>query len=775
MELKWTLLVFLLLGLFLHISGSRGCSPGYKASKSGCDDEDECVDNICGNHSECINTNGSYYCNCKEGFRSTNTPNFTQSTGQCIDINECTENAECPMGMVCVNNIGSHSCECKHGYRESRGDSNCADVNACESSVCGAHSNCTNTPGSFFCSCSSGFSKNEKNSSCEDIDECKHQSGLCGSHADCENHPGSYSCKCHHGYSNYGNNQSKCIEITCNQFEAETQNTPEKLKSLLSLLMKSCESLRDPDGGRHLGEALLENLFTSVDELLSEGNLADSDTLSQFLGAVENSMRLIGPQLKEPVTRMETHNTYAEVAVKHGETPPTGSVILRTDSAHFNTSWETAAGDSYPGFAFAALVSYKDLNTSSDYFSGIGKISQEDESRERSDTKKGKITYQLNSRVVTAIISNPETKQLTDPVTLIFKHVEERAESKVMNYSCVYWNETQGAWSGQGCVKAWSSNTHTACSCSHLSSFAVLMALYPIKDTFALVLITRVGLVLSLICLLLCILTFRFCRSIQGTRNSIHLHLSVCLFIADLVFLCGISSTHNRGACAFVAGLLHFFFLAAFCWMLLEGVQLYRMVVLVFQTTLKHLYMYAVGYGVPLIIVIISAVAYPQGYGTERHCWLSLEGDFIWSFFAPVCIIILLNSFCFIITVWKLAEKFSSLNPDLSKLRMIKGFTVTAVAQLCVLGGMWVFGCFLFQEEGTQVMLYLFTILNSLQGALIFFMHCILSKTVREEYYKLIGRVCSQKEKKYSEFSTNQSSNSQHPLRTDQSTRESKI
>jgi len=43
---------------------------------------------------------------------------------------------------------------------------------------------------------------------------------------------------------------------------------------------------------------------------------------------------------------------------------------------------------------------------------------------------------------------------------------------------------------------------------------------------------------------------------------------------------------------------------------------------------------------------------------------------------------------------------------------------------------MWVFGCFLFQEEGTQVMLYLFTILNSLQGALIFIMHCLLSKQV---------------------------------------------
>ncbi|XP_048051018.1 adhesion G protein-coupled receptor E5-like isoform X2 [Megalobrama amblycephala] len=565
----------------------------------------------------------------------------------------------------------------------------------------------------------------------EDIDECE-DPDVCGINAECHNHPGGYSCICHQGYSNYGNNQSKCIKMNCDQFkpEPDAEHTPKKLKHLMSLLKNSCETLNDPQEEHFTGKMLLENLFNSTDDLLSDGNIASGKMLSQFLDAVENSMRLIGPQLKEPVTRMETHNTVAEVAVTRSQTPPTGSVTLSTDSALFNTSWETVVGKSYPGFAFVALVSFKNLNSSSDQFHKI--------SRERSDDKERKITYQLNSKVVTVVVSNPDTKRLSEPVTLIFTHMEERTESGSADYSCVFWNETEGAWSGQGCEKAWSNGTHTSCSYSHLSSFALLMALYPVQDTSELVLITRVGLVLSLVCLFLCILTFRFCRSIQGTRNSIHLHLSVCLFIADLVFLCGISSTHNRIACAIVAGLLHYFFLSAFCWMLLEGVQLYRMVVLVFHTTIKHLYMYAVGYGVPLVIVTVSAITYPQGYGTDQHCWLSLDGYFILSFFIPVCIVIILNCFVFIITVWKLAKKFSNLNPDLSKLKQIRSFTVTAVAQLCVLGGTWVFGFFLFQKKGTEVMLYLFTIFNSLQGALIFIMHCLLSKTATKgEIYKM--------------------------------------
>lgn len=58
-----------------------------------------------------------------------------------------------------------------------------------------------------------------------------------------------------------------------------------------------------------------------------------------------------------------------------------------------------------------------------------------------------------------------------------------------------------------------------------------------------------------------------------------------------------------------------------------------------------------------------------------------------------------------------------------------RAFTVTAIAQMCILGLMWVFGAFLFRKGGIVVE-YIFTILNSLQGALVFIMHCLLCKQV---------------------------------------------
>ena len=46
-----------------------------------------------------------------------------------------------------------------------------------------------------------------------------------------------------------------------------------------------------------------------------------------------------------------------------------------------------------------------------------------------------------------------------------------------------------------------------------------------------------------------------------------------------------------------VAVLLHYFYLASFGWMLLEGVYLYIMVVEVFASTVKLLYLYLFAWG----------------------------------------------------------------------------------------------------------------------------------------------------------------------------------
>ncbi|XP_041958776.1 adhesion G protein-coupled receptor E2-like isoform X8 [Alosa sapidissima] len=721
--------------------GSGRCNEGYVYTGRECEDENECVsvDPICGPNATCYNTIGSYHCTCQTGFKSSK-ETFTAEDSFCKDINECTDKTHtCELSQTCFNTPGSFKCVCRDGYRQGRGDLACDDINECETypDICGSESegNCTNTRGS-------------------------------------------YTCDCRPGHSNYGNRQAKCTKLSCDGYEVPNEQAVGGLGRLWEKMRKNCAGLSS-GGGETAGQGLLEDMLTGTDEFLSSGQgVDDSSQVTGLLTMMEKAMMLIGPQMKQNHTKMESQHIEAELAVKRGRTPPTGPVMLSTENASFNTSWEMAAGNgTYPGFTVAALVSYKSLDSTPDSsFQALREKMEEEERRqkqhekeeEQEEQKKVLTELQIISNVVTASVSNPDTHKLDQNVNLTFKHPQERNESESLRYVCVFWD--RDSWSQHGCVSS-STSTHTVCSCNHLSSFAVLMALYDIKHTFELQLITWIGLAVSLACLFVCILTFGLCRSIKGTRTTIHLHLSLCLFLADLIFLCGISRAQKAG-CSLVAGLLHYFFLAAFSWMLLEGVQLYRMVVLVFHTSLRPAYMMAAGYGAPLAIVIISAIAYPQGYGTDQHCWLSLQRGFIWAFFGPVCIIIFLNAFFLIITLWKLAEKLTSLNPDLSNLQMIKGFTMTAMAQLCVLGGMWIFGCFMFQSVA---MAYLFTILNSLQGALIFLMHCLMSKPVRDEYAKFLSGIFTPEKRRYPEYTSNPSSNSQQPLKSNSSTGQSQL
>ncbi|XP_064857085.1 adhesion G protein-coupled receptor E2-like isoform X2 [Oncorhynchus nerka] len=715
--------LLLVLGLHFTLLGNLeaiDCDPGFTAKGRQCDDIDECKEwdstPPCGSNATCYNTHGSFYCQCLPGFKSTTTVNFTALTGECNDLNECQKTPQvCGSNASCLNTIGSYKCQCQPGFRSTTPVNytaligECKDMDECKKQTADCPNNlpCVNTPGSYACICQSGYKLTE--SRCEDIDECNVTAGICGEGGTCQNQEGSYSCLCLPGYSNYGNKQARCSVLTCDQFKGDEtpgQNVP-GLAGLLSLMRNSCLALSNSGeaaGGRLTGEMLLENVFTQIDSFLSQCILSNSREVSRLLGAVEDAMKLIAPQLRNNHTTMGTDRAEAEIAVRRGQTPPIGPISLANDNARLDTSWETATGNgTYPGFSLAGLVCYKTVeryvndsfqyltDTDTDTDTDTETDTDTDTDTDTATATASKPNFQISSKVVTAFVSNPATDQLTQPVILTFKHLQ---------------------------------------------------------DTFELRLLTWLGLSVSVVCLLLCILTFWLCRSIQGTRTTIHLHLCVCLFIADLVFLSGISHTQSKGGCGFVAGLLHLFFLGSFSWMLLEGVQLYLMVVLVFNTTIRPLYLHAVGYGLPLTIVIISAITYPDGYGTTQHCWLSLERGFIWSFFGPVCTIIFLNAFIFIITVWRLAQKFSSLNPDLSNLHKIKVFTVTAVAQLCVLGTMWIFGVFQFQEEGTVVMTYLFTILNSLQGALLFIMHCLLNKTVREEYCKLLSCICTPQKKR---------------------------
>ncbi|XP_059142872.1 adhesion G protein-coupled receptor L3-like isoform X5 [Physella acuta] len=379
-------------------------------------------------------------------------------------------------------------------------------------------------------------------------------------------------------------------------------------------------------------------------------------------------------------------------------------------------------------------------------------------------------TLVINSNIIGASINNSQLdSSLPEPVRFTLHHLQTLENAAPV---CSFWNieigQLVGQWSQDGCRLLHTNLTHTTCECDHLTNFAVLMDISGVKlseeNELALRVITFVGCVISIVCLMLSWTTFMVFKNLQCDRNTIHKNLVLCLLLAEILFLGGIAQTEPKIVCSIIAGVLHYLFLGAFAWMCLEGVQLYVMLVEVFeQERSRVMWYYMFGYGVPAVIVGISAGIYHQGYGTARHCWLTTEKSFIWSFVGPALAVMMVNIIMLGIAIYTMcrhsnmsatmkerskatkfsvSESLSSMETFASpKLRFpdlpawLKGAIVLAI----LLGLTWLLGVLYLNEESV-VIAYCFTILNSLQGMFIFFFHCIRNEKVQKEYRKVARR-----------------------------------
>ncbi|XP_039411576.1 adhesion G protein-coupled receptor L2 isoform X11 [Corvus cornix cornix] len=493
--------------------------------------------------------------------------------------------------------------------------------------------------------------------------------------------------------------------------------------------------------------AYLKAVVDTVDNLLRPEALESwkdmnsseqAHAATMLLDTLEEGAFVLADNLVEPSrVSMPTENIVLDVAVLSTE----GQVQdLRFPQAGKGGNWiqlsaRTMKQNSRNGLAKLVFIIYKSLGRFLSTENATIKLG--------SDLAGRNSTIAVNSHVIAASINKESSRvYLTDPVHFTLEHIDP---DNYFNANCSFWNYSErtmmGYWSTQGCKLVDTNKTHTTCACSHLTNFAILMARREIvyKDgvhELLLTVITWVGIVISLVCLAICIFTFCFFRGLQSDRNTIHKNLCINLFIAEFIFLIGIDKTEYKIACPVFAGLLHFFFLAAFAWMCLEGVQLYLMLVEVFESEYsRKKYYYVAGYLFPATVVGVSAAIDYKSYGTEKACWLHVDNYFIWSFIGPVTFIILLNLIFLVITLCKMVKHSNTLKPDSSRLENIKSWVLGAFALLCLLGLTWSFGL-LFINEGTVVMTYLFTVFNAFQGMFIFIFHCALQKKVRKEYGK---------------------------------------
>ncbi|XP_059923818.1 adhesion G protein-coupled receptor E1-like [Gadus macrocephalus] len=655
-------------------------------------DIDECVrtPDICGPDSICTNVNGTYNCTCLPGFNDTNPAEILGTTHSCEDIDECFN-----------------------------------------STICGPHSNCTNVPGKHICQCEPGYKATEpstapdEDNTCEDVDECVEDVIICGPEAVCNNTIGAHFCTCNQGY---------CVDLS--DMIASSGQTKER-----AFLGTIAQQLKD-NPNILLPEAEVSGANSNSPKAVSSEG--DADTGSVILDISEGLVSsLVEPNQDGTNKTLQTAVVDLSVQTFSLGSNDGESNVLLVKGISMEVNLEALAQDNN-GSAAAAVLTLRDIDRL--LIPGFFKTENKTE---------------MNSDIITAFLPKTKHSNLSQPVNFTIQHKKVNRHTECAGLvTCVYWEgkdqtavkvdastgeEAEASrWSVKGCWVTYSDENYTICSCSHLSTFALILQIGdpPPANPF-LEWLNRVCVTIGLFFFALAIVTFLLCSWNAKINNTARLHLCISLASSHFLMLWMDRYVEAKVACKVMAGVLHFLILASFSWMLLEALQLFLLVrrlskVQVIQRDgLPTPVLYLIGYGAPFLILGVSAAVFSDGYGAtdSQVCWLSTERSFNWALTGPVVALLGMNLVLFFATLVCLRPTLASMKSDVSQSKDTRLIVFKILAQSVILGCTWVLGLY----QANLFFQVLFILLNSQQGTFLFIVHCLLNKEVRGEYIKWLS------------------------------------
>jgi hypothetical protein len=246
-----------------------------------------------------------------------------------------------------------------------------------------------------------------------------------------------------------------------------------------------------------------------------------------------------------------------------------------------------------------------------------------------------------------------------------------------------------------------------------------------------------IGTSLSIACLIV-VLSLHFISTMEDAfiplQRRALIRMSATYLVALVLFIVAIEygkTGRDDTTCAVIGGLLHYFLLASFCWMAVEGQILYQMFVVVFTLTSKtfdeeRLRKYsAFAYGAPATIVLIMVSGFSNEYGNHGSgiCWLTPGVDgAIWSFVGPALIVAVVN-FGILLSILRHLSMASGVTGSKSSEKRFKVFVSATFS--AIMGVTWLLAIFMLTADGTTLTIvsYAFTLLNAFTGVWIFVFH----------------------------------------------------
>ncbi|XP_027321819.1 adhesion G-protein coupled receptor G1 isoform X1 [Anas platyrhynchos] len=347
-------------------------------------------------------------------------------------------------------------------------------------------------------------------------------------------------------------------------------------------------------------------------------------------------------------------------------------------------------------------------------------------------------SHVLGDKVVGISLVDTVVANLSDPVVLTFYHNQLPRNVTLL---CVFWQEdstaaSSGNWDSYGCTTV-EGDRQTHCRCNHLTYFAVLMVSSP-EITYVhreyLSIITYIGCLISALASI-CTIFFLYFRSKQRDQiMSMHIHMNLlgAIFLLDFTFLISahLAASSSNAACIAGGLFLHFSLLSCLTWMGIEGYNLYRLVIEVFNAYHDHLLLKLclVGWGLPFCCVMLIFLTNWTNYGpfsipvyesiggkstSATMCWITSPLIHNVINLGLFSLVFLFNS----VMLGAMVREILRQNKKGHKLKH-----VLALCGLSILLGIpWALVFFSFTSGSFRlVSLYIFTIINSLQGFLIF-------------------------------------------------------
>uniref|UniRef100_A0A8C7U384 Adhesion G protein-coupled receptor G4b n=1 Tax=Oncorhynchus mykiss TaxID=8022 RepID=A0A8C7U384_ONCMY len=300
-------------------------------------------------------------------------------------------------------------------------------------------------------------------------------------------------------------------------------------------------------------------------------------------------------------------------------------------------------------------------------------------------------------------------------------------------------NDGKGGWEQHGCRKHNTSADYTTCLSfvvtmmsfsTPLSSLVFLLfsyTLYSLLDSYPLYFLSVSHPPI-----------FPHRKLRRDYPSKILINLSLALLGLNMVFLVNswLSSFGSYGLCVVVASTLHYFLLASFTWMGLEAVHMYFALVKVFNVYVPSyiLKLCALGWGTPLVMCCLVLVVKRDSYGSSlgSDCWIQDEVAFYVSVVGYILLVLLCNIATFVVVLVQIRHMRVNQPAGVHSgllLQDLKG-----VSSLTFLLGLTWTVAFFAWGPAKVPFLYVFCVLNGLQGFFIFLFHCLMKENVRKQW-----------------------------------------